>query len=467
MLKVGWLVSLPHRVKRFWLHVIWRNEAWPAGARPWFGRAVIVLARTLYLVGTAFSRERLRLRAAALTHITLLSLVPALAVAFSVFTAFGGLQSVGERLKNLVLHSLAGNQQEQVIDYLDGFIESAHAGQLGAIGTAFLVMTAVALLSDVEKAFNDIWGINRGRSLLQRFQVFWPLVTLGPILMGLSLSFTATVATSDVVRWAENALLGFELVGQLATGFLVCVFFALVYHIVPNTSVRPLSAAIGGLVAGLLWFTAQQLYAYYAAYAISFSALYGSLSAIPFFIIWVYVSWNVILLGASLTFAVQSSRSYEPDRRVSQTERELVAAHLALVVATRFAQGRGPEDAQALIDEAQVPPRVANRVLESLVDAQVLTEAHVSEGIGYAPGKPLNQITLYEVVQAVRVRGARAFEALDPIGSHGHESVREALRSAEVALQRALSTPLSELVERVESEEREGPSGPEPVALSR
>jgi len=390
------------RVRGYWNQDIWIREHLPSGAPRPVGRAVILLSRTLYVIASGCARERLRTQAAALTYTSLLSLVPALAVVFSLFTAFGGLEDVGRRLEELVLEALAVRQQGPVQEYLDRFIDGANAGQLGAIGTIFLFFTVLALLSDVERSFNDIWGVTRGRSFLQRMQVYWPLLTVGPILMGLSFSFTAAVAASEVVQSVEDALLGFRVVGNLASYILICLFFAFVYQIVPNTSVRWSSALVGGLVGGSLWLLAQKLYAVFAARAIAYSAIYGSLSVIPLFIIWVFLSWLVALLGAATTFAVQSAKTFEPERPINQAERERVAVELALAVAMRYRSDQGPMPSQDLIDQAGVPPRVGRNVLEVLVDGGLLAEARMKEEMGYLPARPLDHVTVADVIRALR-----------------------------------------------------------------
>ena len=302
------------RVRGFWNQEIWHRERFPEGAPPLVGRAVVLVSRTLYVIASGFGRERLRMQAAALTYVTLLSLVPALAVIFSLFTAFGGLEELGERLQTFVLQSLAVQNQGPVEEYLDRFLESANAGQLGVIGTVFLFFAVIALLSDIERSFNDIWGVSRGRGFLQRLQIYWPLVTVGPILFALTISFSAALAASDLVQSVENALLGFRVVGNITAYVVICLFFSFVYQIVPNTSVRFQSALVGGVVGGSLWLLAQQLYAIFATRAITYSAIYGSLSVIPLFIIWVFVSWLIMLLGAATTFAVQSAKTFEPER---------------------------------------------------------------------------------------------------------------------------------------------------------
>jgi len=440
---------------RFWTREVWHLEQWPANAPPAIGRLLVFACRTLYVVIAAFGGERLKLRAAALTYVTLLSLVPALAVAFSLFTVFGGLQEVGRQLEELLIQSLVPSQKEVVIDYLERFIEGANAGSLGAIGTVFLFLAVILLVADVERAFNDIWGVSRGRSWLQRFQVYWPLITVGPVLVGLSFSMTAAIATSDVVRSVEDAVIGFRVLGRIGALVLTCLFFGFVYHIVPNTAVRWRASLVGGLVGGGLWLVAQELYATFATNAIMYSAIYGSLSAIPLFIVWVFVSWNVALLGAVVTFAVQSARTYEPERRVTQHERELVAAQVTLAVAVRFASEHGPAPSQTLIDDANVPPRVANQVLEDLVDRGVLVEARIEDGqeLGYVPARPLDRMSLWDVIDALRTGEERATGGWD---AYGRIAVQVLDGAESQAKQAAEERSLQALVDQIQEDLSDG-----------
>src|SRR5687768_11263914 len=148
----------------------------------------ILLTRIIYIVVTGFRRERIKLRAAALTYVSLLSLVPALAVLFSLFAAFGGLTELEDELREMVVGALTVEAHRQtLLHYLAELISKVHASQIGIFGVVILLFTVISLLANVEKSFNDIWGLERDRSLLQRFQVYWPLITLGPMLLGVSL----------------------------------------------------------------------------------------------------------------------------------------------------------------------------------------------------------------------------------------------------------------------------------------
>ena len=427
------------RQERFWTRDIWDANRRPAEDP--VRELGYVLARIVYIVVDGFRTERIRLRAAALTYMTLLSLVPALAVVFSLFTAFGGLRDVQEKLQRFVVSTLAvGEQQDVVLGYLNQFVSQVHAGRLGAVGVIILCFTVIATLANIETAFNDIWGVTKGRGWLERFQVYWPLVTIAPLLLGVSLSMTASVQASETVQRLIETLPALGFVSYLVPVLLTCVSLTLLYFFMPNTRVPLPSAMVGGAVAGTLWSVAQQLYAVYAANAISYSAIYGSLGAIPLFIIWLYVSWTVAMLGATVTFAVQSAGTYEPERDVSQREKEYAAARLMLAVAAHYRRGDGVISIEKLLDEARISARLARQVLEALVRDGLLAETMTPDGVdvAYVPSRPLESTTLGDVVNVLQVAGAEPYHAAredDQVGI----VAKDRLLNGEAARTQALS----------------------------
>ncbi len=457
MARADYWIALWRKQKRFWTREIWDANRLRADQPP-LTEVLYLLARILYIVVDAFRRERIRLRAAALTYMTLLSLVPALAVVFSIFTAFGGLRDVQQQLRGFIVNVLAVQNQDEVLTYLDQFVGQVHAGRLGAIGLIVLFFTVISTLANIETAFNDIWGVTKGRSWVERFQVYWPLLTIAPLLLGLSLSLTASFEASDAVKQVVDTIPIVGLFGRVVPVFLTCVSFTLLYHFMPNTRVAISSAGVGGTVAGTLWVIAQQLYAVYAANAISYSAIYGSLGAVPLFIIWLYVSWTVALLGATVTFAVQSAGTYEPERPNSQREKELVAARLMLAVAHHFNRGQGVMSIEMLLDEARISARLARLVLGALVEAELLAETSTRDGrdTAYVPGRPLESMTLADVVNVLQTAGTQAEVAGrqdDPAG----RLARARLQRGDQARTDALGTTnLLELVRVAAPVEAEG-----------
>jgi membrane protein len=309
------------------------------------------------------------------------------------------------------------------------------------------------LLGNIEKAFNDIWGVRRGRSFIHRFQVYWPLVTLGPILVGFSLALTAALETSEAVKSMVVLTPMFTLVFKALPVFLTWVFLTLLYMFLPNTHVPFRSAVVGGIIAGTLWEVAKQLYILYAGFALSVPSVYGSLVGLPLFILWIYVSWVVVLLGATLTFAIQNARTYEPEtqaeKRKSQRDREFLAARLLVSVSDSFDRGKGAVPAQALLDEVIVAPRFARRVLSELVEAGLLVETVMvdTEDAAFVPGRPLHTISVADIVRAMRGKRDAKSEVVITDDDVLDQRVCSALLRAEKAVDDALgSTTLAQLL---------------------
>ena len=395
---VGFVTAL----SEFWHRGMWRHERLK-GVPPLIGGLVIVFARSLYIVVDAFLRERIRLRAATLTFVSLLSLVPLLAVAFSLFTAFGGLDEVEAHLKNFVIGTLAIQQQKVVTQYLEDFVAGANAGGLGAAGSITLFLTAISTLSNIETAFNDIWGVTEARDWLRRVQIYFPLVTFGPVLFGFALFSIVAAEGHEAVQVVIDRAPYLRAVFGLGPLLAYMILFFSLYAFIPNTKVRVGPALIGGLVASVCWVGAQRLLTNYAGWAISYSAIYGSFGVLPVTILWVYISWTLVLLGATVSFAVQSASSYEPDREIGSREREQVATRLVLAVAQWFADGHAARPAQELINGAQVPPRLGRKLLEELVEGRILVRVLLPrEELGYVPAKPLEDLNLGELVNVLR-----------------------------------------------------------------
>ncbi len=451
------LKSQLHKLKSWWTTELW-SPALLDPARPRLERWGVYAARSIFIVTAAFRTERIKLRAALLTYVTLLSLVPAIVVAFTIFTAFAGLEDVESSLKRFVASSIASASRDQVIEYVDRFVDQA--GAVGGFGIVLLLFTTISLIGNVERALNDIWGLRRDRRLIQRFQVFWPLVTIGPILLGLSLSLTAAVETSETVKGIVILTPFFDFAFTILPIVFTWIFLTLLYMFLPNTRVPLRAAVIGGVVAGTLWEAAKRLYALYAGISLESPSVYGSLAAVPLFILWLYVSWVIVLIGATLTFAIQNARTYEPENEYhkrSQRDRELLAARLLMAVSDSFDRGAGPIPSQRLLDGLSVSPRFARKILQELVEASLLVEAMQREGddAAYVPGRPLQSLSMADVIKAMRQGSEVAKTDLsisddDALGKRVCQSLLAAESAVEVALGRI---SLAEMLAETRSED--------------
>jgi len=418
-------------------------------------RSLIVVARTLYLVAAGFSREKLRLRAAALTYMSLLSLVPALAVVFAVFAGFESLVEAREQLKQFVVQSISVTHQETVSSYLDQFV--GQVGALGGVSVVILIFTTVSLLTNIEKSFNDIWGLKQSRSWVQRFQAYWPLLTLAPFLLGVSLALSAKFESSSTYGEIVSTFPLASFFRWLAPIVLTWLGFTLMYLVMPNTRVPIRFALLGGVVAGSIHEVAKSLFALYASKALTYSAIYGSFGAIPLLIIGVYVNWLVALTGGLLTFASQNALTYEPNEdgghHLASNAREHVAVRLLLAIYRRFDRGQGPTPTTFLLANIAGPPRAKRRILDELRQGGLI----VATDEAYLPGRASHQTTLKDVLVVMRTSGNVELNH-DDTDQHVSEASKLLEESQLLQLDRLATTSIAQLIVELGEDEESSPS---------
>lgn len=276
--------------------------------------------------------------ASSLTFTTLLAVVPLVTIVLALISAFPFFSGLGEEIHAFLLANMLPERAGAVVSrYIEEF--SVRAGGLTALGSAVLVVTAVLMILTIERAFNSIWRISRPRPLVQRVLIYWAILTLGPILMGASLSITSYVVSASLgftkqVPFAGTAILG------LVPFVLTCAAFTLLYYIVPNRAVMPRHALVGGLIAAIAFEIMKRGFALYIAKFPTYTLVYGAFAVIPIFLLWIYFSWLVIVLGALIVaLAPDFSVLREATRRPSGVG---LAEPLALLLVLARAQ-RSPE----------------------------------------------------------------------------------------------------------------------------
>jgi membrane protein len=337
--------------------------------------------------------ESVRLRAMALTYISLFALVPALVVAFSVVQAFTGMDRISGRVHEFLFDNLAVGARATIEPYLQRFVQNAHVRSAGLVGGALLVWSAVSLFSNVDRAVNDIWGIRRRRPLPSQAATYWVGLTLGPLL--LAGSIMVGHSTRDFLAGTG---LGFLAVA--AGALLTCAFFTVLYVIVPYTKVRIGAALAGGLAAGIAWEIAKWGYTFFIAKFFRYHAIYGSVAAVPIFLLWLFVSWAILLFGARLAYVVQYAASVMKGSLppASRSGREILAGQAMLVIARAYDRGAAPPDAGDLTAALGAQAEAAGEALGALKQANLVT--NLADG-GLVPSRPLERISLADVRRAV------------------------------------------------------------------
>ena len=332
----------------------------------------------------ALQGERLQLRAMALTYVSLVALVPGLLVAFMVLRAFAGRGWIQSHVDDFLLENLAVGARATVQRYLEQLAEGFHTAGVGLVGAALLAFTAVNLFAGVERALNDIWAVHRRRPRAQQLMVYWAGLTVGPLILAGSLGLGYQ---------ARAWLGGSAMVARAGSVLLTCVFFAVLYFIVPATRVKALPAALGGVVAGLAWEAAKFAYAWAVAHLFRFQAVYGSLAAVLIFLVWLYVSWTIFLFGARLAFVLQHVKALLHAHRNESTPlaRELLAGQVMLEVALAYDRGAPPPDPGDVAARLDMLAEPVREMVDALRQAGLL---HDVAGGGLVPSRPLGQVTL-------------------------------------------------------------------------
>ena len=238
---------------------------------------------------------QLPLVASSLAYITILSIIPLLAVSFSIFQAFGGLEKLYETIEPLVIQNLAQNSSEEAMAAIRRFITNAHAAAIGTTGLVALIITSMSMLSSIENSINRVWKTPNSRTIFQRIAAYWLIVTMGPLALAIVFGF-ATSSDFPVSK----------LVPSGTGSFLIAVsLLFIVYKYVPNRHVNFWPALISATCTAFLWNLARFGYAIYTQKVVSYSKIYGSLGAIPILLLWIYIIWLIILSGVALSAALQ------------------------------------------------------------------------------------------------------------------------------------------------------------------
>jgi len=258
-----------------------------------------------------FFSDRCPRLAAALSFTTILSLVPLLTVGISAFSLFPSFSGFADKFQDLIYQNFVPAAGDAVARHLRDFV--GNAGKLTTLGLGFLLLASLLALSTIEDAFNDIWRVPKGRSLMQRVLVYWAVLSLGPLLIVLSLSLSSYVMSLDFLTKTAVVSDAFRIALQLIPVILAVVAFLLLYVAVPNWDVPLGPALVGAVVSGLLFEIAKRLFALYLLAFGSYEAIYGALATIPIFLLWVYLSWIIVLFGAELVVVMSRGRTQSKD----------------------------------------------------------------------------------------------------------------------------------------------------------
>jgi len=393
------------------------------------------------------------LRAMGLVYTTLLSLVPLLAVSFSVLKGFGVHNQVEPLLLNLL--EPLGEQGVEITEKIIGFVDNVNVKVLGSLSIVFLFYTVISLLTKIEQALNNTWRIKEYRGFIQRITEYISVIMVGPILIFTAIGLTASISTSTVAT-ALASMEGFGtliwFVSKLASFLLIAGAITFIYVLVPNERVKVKSAFTGAVVATLLWKLTGWLFASFVAGSTKYSAIYSGFAVVIIFMIWLYISWLILLIGATVAFYHQHperTSSRQQVLRLSARLREKIGLLIMLRVGQSFHRDSDKLTKQQLSRNLDIAAEALSLVIRPLEEHGLLTESCDKHRV-YLPGKSLEHIKIREILDAVR--SAQESTHLNPDNVASDGSVDALLQNINESINNTLEDmTLLDLVERSNS----------------
>lgn len=404
--------------------LIWETDPQAvAGVR---GRLIPYL-RLVAVVTRDVVQGQLRLQAMSLVYTSLLALIPFLAVTFSVLKAFGAHTLLEPMLLNFLapLEAKGAEFARNIIL----FVSKMRVGVLGAVGLGLLLYVSTSLIRKVELAFNSIWQVRRGRRFVRRVGDYTTVIVIGPLLFFTALGVTASLASFKSLHGVTT------FVAKALPYFLVICAYWLAYVFIPNTKVRVRSALLGASVAGVLWQSAGFAFAAFVAGSGQYRAVYASLAILILFIIWMYLSWLILLIGAAIAHYHQHPERITREPRemstlLSNRRRERLGLLIARLIVEHYYSGRPAWTAEGLARRLQHPIYAVEQLLTAFTGNKLLARTRDNPA-GYLPAAAPETIPLYDVVCVIRTAGIeRGATPPDTVVDAVIEELSEATRKA-------------------------------------
>jgi len=382
-------------------------------------RILVFVLRVAHMLLRELLGGQLNLRAMSLVYTTLLSIVPLLAVSFSVLKGFGVHNQIEPLLYNFL--EPLGPQGAEITEKIIYFVENVKVGVLGSIGFGMLIYTVVALVQKIEAAFNFVWQIDHLRPLSQRISNYLSVILLGPALIFIAISLSATVLGND---WTQR-LITIEPLGtlvfyssKLVPYVLVSLAFTLIYVFIPNTRVQFRAALVGGVIAGVIWKFTGWGFAAFIASSSKYAAIYSSFAIMILLLIWMYLSWLILLAGSQIAFFVQFPKYMTMNRVrfiLSSRLREQLALQLMYLVAYNHHHDRPPWNLDQFAEYLNIPGEPVHRMVRVLVDAGYLIEISDDDPPIYLPLHDIDTTRLVDLLNDIRVSGESRFLSLQQL----------------------------------------------------
>jgi membrane protein len=383
--------------------IIWGKPLTKVGP---VGSLVAIVLRYLYAMLRDFFSGQLTMRAMSLVYTTLLSIVPLLAFSFAILKGFGVFSQLEPYLDGLL--APLGEQGERITDQILTLVNNVKGSILGGVGLAFFLFTAISMVQKVEESFNYVWYVSKPRNFARRFTEYIVVLLVGPMAMVTAIGMITSIQSNTVVQYLlNNDALGpiFVVGGKFVPYLLISGVFTFLYMFMPNTKVNFKSALVGGVVGGIMWATMGAIFTTFILFATRTQQIYAGFAVAITTLVWVYLNWLVLLIGAQLAFYHQRPaflRVGRQEPRLSNSMRERLALDIMFLVGQAFRlPGRSIASIE-LSSKLHIPSIALAPVTGALESAGLLLSTEKEELL---PGREMSRIRLQEILDVVRTKG--------------------------------------------------------------
>lgn len=375
--------------------------------------SALKLLRVALLTVRGFQEDKIHLQASALTFYSLLSLVPVIAMAFGIAKGFG----FDRHLEKQLFVQFPGQEEVivKVIEFAQALLETTKGGLIAGVGMVVLFWAVIRVLGNIENAFNDVWGIQKSRSVARRFSNYLSIMLISPLLLILSGSVTVFLTTQTKTIAEQFVLVGyfspllFTMI-QFFPYLVIWGLFTFLYMLFPNTRVHFIPALAAGILCGTAYQLTQWAYIAFQVGMARHNAIYGSFAALPLFLVWLQLSWLIVLLGAKFSYALQNADThvYGPGSlTMSMRLRKRLSLLVCHCLVHAFGKGTPPLTAQGIALNLQAPVPLVRQVLVDLVKAHLVSEikSEHDEEPTYQPALDIHLITIQTVLASLEDLG--------------------------------------------------------------
>ena len=369
--------------------------------------------RIFLLALRGFDEDKCQLRASALTFYSLLSIVPVAAMAFGIAKGFG----FEALLEKQLLGKFPGQGEVmiQVVNFARTLLDNTKGGMIAGIGVAVLFWTVIKVLGNIERSFNDIWGIKEPRTIVRKFSDYLSIMLICPILVIMSSSITVFITTQVTLITEKIALIGFfspaiSFALRLLPYCVIWVLFTFIYTFMPNTKVNFKSGIWAGIIAGTIYQVAQWGYIAFQVGVTKYNAIYGSFAALPLFLVWLQLGWLIVFFGAEISFAHQNVDTYEFEPeclRISYSFKRMLSLLTTNLLIANFSKGAKPLTATQISHSLEIPIRLVRQILYELTESGIASETKTDgyKELAFQPARDTNLLTIKYVIDALEQRG--------------------------------------------------------------